>query len=62
MLGFNCLVINSPDLLEDIYVKNNQYFTKTTLEKDLFGIVSPGNLLFADTHTKSFAPRRKALA
>ena len=28
MFGFHCLVINSPDLLEDVYIKQNAYFTK----------------------------------
>lgn len=54
--------INKAELLEDIYVKHNAYFTKHPVLRNFLSFLGRESILVMDTFHKDYANTRKVLA
>jgi hypothetical protein len=59
--GRTSVFVNTCDYLEDIYVKQNAYFTKHPVLKSFFSFFGPQSILTSDTFHKDYAETRKVL-
>ena len=62
ILGSNMILVNDPDLLEEIYVKKNNLYTKHPSKRDGGEPLIYNNIVSMDTHSPAYAPKRKALS
>ena len=56
------LILNTVDYLDDLYVKQNAYFTKKYSDAQTMAFLSANNVVFMDTFHKDYNASRKALS
>ena len=56
------VIINSADLLDDIFVKYNAIATKNEEDRRMLCILGRDNIIFMDTFHKDYATKRKVLS
>ena len=62
LMGINFILVNDPDLLEEIYVKKNALFTKHPSKREGGAPLVYNNIVSMDTHHPAYAPKRRALS
>jgi cytochrome P450 len=60
--GSNVIYLNSAELLDEIFVRQNAWFSKWHDFRNVFSIISPTNIVFMETFHKDFSEKRKALS
>ena len=62
IFGRVSIIINDPMLLEEVYVKQNKWFTKHANLRNAIIPLIQVNITGMDTHEPDYAPRRKSLS
>ena len=62
LFGDSVLFLNSPEMLEEVYVNKNLWYTKHDFERHFVKMMVDSPITHVDTHDPSYAPRRKSLS
>ena len=62
VLGMHIIMMGDPNLIEDMFIKQNPYYTKHEMKREGGKPMLTNNIVAMDTFDPQYAPKRKALS